>query len=425
MNISNTNDDNANSEYRRKKVLLVDDFPAMSNIMASILEELGFKTIHKATDGYEASLMLKKTTYDLIISDWNMPKMTGIELLRLVRKDKEISQIPFIMVTANISQEDVVVAIKAGVSEYLVKPFSLNVLKNRVSKAFTHRLVRQIDEDNEDSITPEADKEEIVKTRNSILLVDDEPNNLLILTELLREDYKIQSCRSGQKAIDICNKENKPDLILLDIMMPEMDGLTVCKELQSNPLTDHIPIIFVSALSQTDDVVKGLTLGAVDYVIKPITPGIILARVKNHMKLVNQRKSMSSQVDVLMDNMRLRDDIDRMFQHDLRNPLAAIMTAIPLLEQKSSEGKNEVKIIKESSEIINQMVENQMTIYKCESSENKVKLEPINAYKMIQRILYSLRSQCEEKKIFMQFNISQKDFYLGDELLSFNMFSNC
>ncbi|MGF1694825.1 response regulator [Vibrio lamellibrachiae] len=131
----------------------------------------------------------------------------------------------------------------------------------------------------------------------TILIVDDSPQNLLLLKELLSPDYKVLVAPNGHKAIEIANGKIKPDLILLDIMMPNLDGFDVCGILKANPLTQMIPIIFVTAKSETIDEEKGFNLGAVDYITKPISPPILKARVKTHLSLLNHQRDLEQQVD--------------------------------------------------------------------------------------------------------------------------------
>ncbi len=127
--------------------------------------------------------------------------------------------------------------------------------------------------------------EAIVK--ETIVIVDDTPENLALLNGILKPSYKIKAANRGETALKIIAME-KPSLILLDIMMPGMDGYEVCKRLKDNPDTQHIPIIFVTAKGQIDDEAYGLSLGAVDYIHKPINTSILRARVKTHLALHNQ-----------------------------------------------------------------------------------------------------------------------------------------
>jgi len=118
------------------KILVVDDFKTMRKIIKNILTQLGFKNIIEADDGTTALELLKKQKVDLIISDWNMPKMNGLELLKTIRSDDNLKDIRFIMVTAEAQKESVIEAIKHGVNQYVVKPFTPETLKEKLEKVF-------------------------------------------------------------------------------------------------------------------------------------------------------------------------------------------------------------------------------------------------------------------------------------------------
>jgi two-component system, chemotaxis family, chemotaxis protein CheY len=118
------------------KILVVDDYSTMRGIIKALFRELGFKNFVDAEDGREALMLLKKQPVDLIVSDWNMPNMMGIDLLRAVRQDKQLQKIPFLMVTAESKRENVIVAVQAGVSDYVVKPFTPDVLRGKLLNLF-------------------------------------------------------------------------------------------------------------------------------------------------------------------------------------------------------------------------------------------------------------------------------------------------
>ncbi|MDD3553997.1 MAG: chemotaxis response regulator CheY [Deltaproteobacteria bacterium] len=118
------------------KVLIVDDFATMRRIVKNILTQLGFKNFIEADDGSTAWDILQKEQVDFIVSDWNMPKMTGIELLKKVRADERFQNLPFLMVTAEAQKENIVEAVKARVSNYIVKPFTPETLSEKIEKIF-------------------------------------------------------------------------------------------------------------------------------------------------------------------------------------------------------------------------------------------------------------------------------------------------
>ncbi len=129
----------------------------------------------------------------------------------------------------------------------------------------------------------------------SILIVDDTPENLSVLGELLQPTYRVRAATSGRRALQIARAAPPPDLILLDVMMPEMDGYQVLAELRADPATRDIPVIFVTAMDATEDEQHGLECGAVDYITKPVRPAIVMARVHTHLELKRARDILSDQ----------------------------------------------------------------------------------------------------------------------------------
>ncbi len=118
------------------KILVVDDFSTMRRIVKNILRQIGYSNIDEAEDGNGALSKLRQDKYDLVISDWNMPNMTGLDLLKAIRADGNLNGIPVLMVTAESKKENVVEAIKYGVNNYVVKPFTADILKNKIEKIF-------------------------------------------------------------------------------------------------------------------------------------------------------------------------------------------------------------------------------------------------------------------------------------------------
>lgn len=143
-----------------------------------------------------------------------------------------------------------------------------------------------------------------------ILIVDDAPENLDVLGSVLK-DFKKSAAINGELALKIANGKNKPDLVLLDIMMPGMDGFEVCRQLKANPETKNIPVIFITGKSSVEDETLGLELGAVDFIPKPISPPIVLARVKNHLELLKARANLERQNEALSErNKYITDSIN-------------------------------------------------------------------------------------------------------------------
>ena len=147
-----------------------------------------------------------------------------------------------------------------------------------------------------------------------ILIVDDNPANLELLSDLLDDaGFEIWVARDGESAIRKAEYA-PPDIILLDVMMPGIDGFETCRRLKSNPLTQEIPVIFMTALSDTVDKVKGLNLGAVDYITKPFQNEEVLARVKLHLKLQKLTETLAAQNLLLKQEIKERTDAEAALQ---------------------------------------------------------------------------------------------------------------
>ncbi len=154
--------------------------------------------------------------------------------------------------------------------------------------------------------------------KHRILIVDDERFNIKTLTEFLHEDYKIMAAKNGDQALKALEGEILPDLILLDIIMPGIDGYEVCKKLKENPRTQNIPIIFVTAVSEIEDAARGFQAGAVDFIKKPLNPVMVKARVDLHIKLhktmqelknaLAEVKTLSGLLPICMHCKKIRDD---------------------------------------------------------------------------------------------------------------------
>ncbi len=118
------------------KILIVDDFATMRKIIKNLLGQLGYKNVHEADDGSTALVMLKKERFDLIIADWNMPQMSGLDLLKIIRENENYKNTPFVMVTAEANKNNIVAAIQAGANDYIIKPFNSITLQEKIKKIF-------------------------------------------------------------------------------------------------------------------------------------------------------------------------------------------------------------------------------------------------------------------------------------------------
>ena len=173
-------------------------------------------------------------------------------------------------------------------------------------------------------------------TQPIILIVDDEPANLAVLSTLLRPGYTVRVCKSGPQALEAATRDPRPDLILLDVMMPGMDGFAVLQRLRAQALTAEIPVIFVTALDAELDEEQGLRLGAVDYITKPIKPTVVLSRVQVHIEVKQARDRLKSH------NAWLEAEVKRRMSENLLIQDASLAAMAQLAETRDSDLGNHI-----------------------------------------------------------------------------------
>lgn len=172
------------------------------------------------------------------------------------------------------------------------------------------------------------------ESRPVVLVIDDSPQNLLLIDELLSGEYRVKVAANGNRGLTIARQTPAPDLILLDVRMPDPDGFEVCRQLKADPATSDIPIIFLTALNDPADEAQGLVLGAVDYITKPVSPPILSARVRNHLRLKevasflrDRNAFLETEVQRRTEESRRRAEEARVAQETIMISLASIAEA--------------------------------------------------------------------------------------------------
>ncbi|MBF0413172.1 MAG: response regulator [Desulfamplus sp.] len=157
--------------------------------------------------------------------------------------------------------------------------------------------------------------ESTVPKKQKVLIVEDSPQNIKIINEILKNDYIITAATSGENAISCLEVNELPDIILLDIIMPGMDGYEVCRRIKRNKKTSDIPVIFITAKDDIEDEEKGFEAGAVDYITKPVSPSIVKARIKTHLLIKTQQDLLKESISILQHRaemlQNLLDDISK------------------------------------------------------------------------------------------------------------------
>lgn len=247
---------------------------------------------------------------------------------------------------------------------------------------------------------------------SKILIVDDNPSNLSVLFKALNKYFQVSVAVNGKLALEIARKK-EPDIILLDIVMPEMDGFEVCEVLKSEEITKNIPVIFMSALSETSDKVRGFDVGAVDYITKPFQHQEVISRVSSHLTIRHQQRELAE----LYAN---KDKIYSIIAHDLRRPLSSFM----ILSQNFADSLDSLTKdeIQESFDNINSSVQraiglldNLLQWSKIETIRSKFVPESFEINTVIHDAISLYRTTAEQKDITIHNNIDEKISVYADK----------
>ncbi|MFO1421869.1 MAG: PAS domain S-box protein [Candidatus Competibacteraceae bacterium] len=273
----------------RPRVLIVDDVHENLHALMAILRD--DYVISAATRGERAlELAQRQPQPDVILLDIKMPGMDGYSVLAHLKANPATAEIPVIFVTALAEATDEARGLKLGVADYLTKPVNPELLRVRVRTQLELRHYRR------NPLTFDSASHSDPKRRSTLLVVDDVPANVHELLGALKDDYCVKVATSGAKALDLALGPAPPDLILLDIVMPEMDGYEVCRRIKATPVGNRIPVIFVTVMGAVQEKVKGFNLGAADYISKPFDIDEVRVRVRTHLELSRLRNTLENLV---------------------------------------------------------------------------------------------------------------------------------
>ncbi len=259
------------------------------------------------------------------------------------------------------------------------------------------------------------------KAKDSLLLlVDDTPTNLHLLTHVLaKEGYSFLEATNGEKALELA-REHNPDLILLDIIMPEMNGFEVIKELKRNEDLEDIPVIFLSSLSESKDIVEAFKHGGVDYITKPIQKAETLARIKTHLHIRFLQKQLNQRIQTLQEREqtlsmlnREKDELVRTVSHDIKNPLTGIIGLVKLmrssLEISDEEQQHMLSVIEESGVNLLNLALEVLDTESRNRNAGQLNYSQIAVSELIKRVISINLAKATAKEINLAYLLDPKD----------------
>ena len=324
----------------KDKILIVDDQPEGIWPLSRHLQQ-GFDVLCVTTGEEALEIAFSENRPELILLDIMMPDMDGYEVCEKLKADERTQDIPIIFLTGKTAEPEQVKGLGLGAQDYVTKPFSLPVVTARIQSVLNlkmemdrrlllkaqlealnlemERQVRQKQRELEaarEALKQYEDKwrrlfkeEGEAKAPKRILVVDDNPANVYFLAHHLQSQYEVICTTGAKEALEIAFSDDRPDIILLDIMMPEIDGFEVCSRLKANAETWSIPVIFITALGEEVDEARGLNLGAVDFITKPFSIAVAKSRIEAHLRLkeeMDNRIALARKLEGLNKNLEAR-----------------------------------------------------------------------------------------------------------------------
>jgi CheY-like chemotaxis protein len=417
--------------------LVVDDLELMRAVTVNQLRSLGCEKIKVASNGSAALKILLQGKIDVVLCDWNMPVMSGLDLLKTIRMDSALAAIPFLMITAEAERGRIEEVIHAGVSGLLVKPYNAGSLRNRLEKVLAGRQrpvgpAASTVRGNPGAVPHQRRATDVPLAPSRILVVDDHPVSLKLMEQLFKDEYQVLTASNGEAALALCRNDPMPDLLLMDVVMPGMDGFEVVRQLHAQPETTQIPVIFVTGDENEDTKIKGMELGAVDFVLKSTDPKVLRTRVRNFIKYIDMRRQIQADFDAMLDASMVREDVENTTRHDIKGSLAGIVGMVhSLAEDPDMPPKHaiQLRLVGKTAQQVMDMVSLSGELYKMEMGKFKLKAIPVNLGEILHRIVDLSRSTFSEKRLTIEVDTdtpvgTELPQALGDPNLCYSLFQN-
>lgn len=423
--------------FDRLTILVVDDQELMRSVTVNQLKAMGWTKIITAKNGAVGLSQARAHKVDVILSDWNMPVMNGLAFLQAVRSDSKLGALPFLMITAETERKRIQDVIAAGVHGLLVKPYNAANLRDRLERLLQRDPSSPI---RPTSITasPAADPEAFEASDTidlpalRILVVDDNPTSRSVLQKMFADEYDVRAASGGRQALDLCGQAPLPDLVLMDVQMPDMDGFEVVARMRNTPATANVPVMFVTADASDDARARGLELGAVDFVGKASPPRLLRQRVRNFLRVIDMRRQLQSEYDAMLENARLRQEVENLTRHDLKGSLSGLMGMANSLVAEDDMPRRHVGTLKLMADTAQQALTTVSLggdLYKMETGRYRLDAQPVPLGEVLHKLAALSRAAFADKNLTVSVDVDmpvgqELPQALGDEALCHSLFQN-
>jgi len=401
-------------------ILIIDDNKADRELLSAILSVT--YTTYCANSGISGIELAQQLIPEVIVLDIHSDTLDGFSVLESLKKHTHTGKIPIIYLSpACIETSYMVKGLKLGAFDCLAMPIEDALLSIKVDAAIQARrkdLVLQ-----QSKVRAQAGKVDI-------LVIDDAPDMILLLEEALTEaGYKVKTATTGSQGL-IMAQELRPQLILLDVLMPGLNGFDTCRRLKGMPGTEFIPVVFVTSENINSAEEEGFNVGGVDYITKPINIPLLIARVKIHMQLklyqdslediVKQRtKALRTSLGKLSNSNQIKDEFLTIINHELRTPLNGALGALYLIQNSDQSPKEQVELIDTASHSLDDLValvENILLLTEAIAGTLKIEKKPYSLSEVLKSVSSTAQKKAEDKSLAFEMKVDTHlyDDFIGD-----------
>ncbi len=421
--------------FQKLTALVVDDQELMRSVTVNQLRAMGWGKVLSAKNGADGLKLMRANRVEAVLSDWNMPVMNGVEFLRAVRAEPRWQRLPFLMITSETERGRIQDVITSGVSGLLVKPYNATALRDRLERALHHEPVAPrpaIQMSSAISGTTDSGPDVATLPPTRLLVVDDNPTSLAVLNKLFADDYAVTTATGGLAALAACTQGVPPDLALMDVQMPDITGFEAVRRMRAKPELANIPVMFVTADDSDAARTEGLELGAVDFVPKTMSPKLLRQRVRNFLRIVDMRKQLQSEYDAMLENTRLREEVENLTRHDLKGSLSGIVGMVGSLaaeDDMPARHVDKLRLVADTAQQALHSVSLGGELYKMETGRFKLVAKPVPLGEVLRRVVELARASFADKHLSVVVDVDVPvgqpvPLAMGDEGLSQSLFQN-